>query len=159
MNSAEREINKLAVELYDKAAVSGSRFNPAELVDELYIDLVSRFAQERSATDDLIRIAADKAIRSVDRSRTKPVEQGSLADDLDRVLPVGESNRRARRHMDNVDWTNHIAHVTDNAARVNAAAAREQRRYAELSSFLAAGMDTEAALAAWQTEHVDEVLA
>lgn len=158
MNHAEQQITKLAIDLYDAAAETGDHFTTAELVDQLYDDLVRRFGDEQSAVDDLIRIAADKAIKRVDRERTKPVEQPSLGEDLDRVLPVGKAQRRIRRRMDGSDWAAHLALVADNAARVNAAAAKEQKRYAELSPYLARGLDTEDALAAWQVEHPDEVL-
>jgi hypothetical protein len=85
-------------------------------------------------------------------------EQHTLGDDLDAAIAIGDSTRRVRRRMDMTDWAKHLGYISDTAARVNARVLKENRRYAALLPYLTQGMDTEAALAAWQGDHPDEVL-
>jgi hypothetical protein len=159
VNHAEQQIRKLAIELYEKALADGAEFALPDLLAQLIEDLIARFADdEHSAIRDLIEISARAAVDYVDRQRTKPSEQPTLGDDLDAAIAVGDSARRVRRRMDMTDWAKHLGYIGDNAARVNARAAKENRRYAALAAYLGAGMDTEAALAAWQGDHPDEVL-
>jgi hypothetical protein len=82
----------------------------------------------------------------------------ALADDLDTAVAIDDSTRWVRRRMDMTDWAKHLGYISDNAARVNARVLKENRRYAALAPYLGAGMDTEAALAAWQGDHPGEVL-
>ena len=158
MNNAEKQIRKLAAELYEMAAESGQHFTIEGLTDRLYGDLTDRMADDHSVVDDLIRIVADKAVRTADETRKQAPLQSSLIDDLDRVIAVGEGRRRSLRHADNDDWANHIAIVNDNLARVSAKASVEQARYAALSPHLARGFDTEGAVAQWQKDNPDGVL-
>lgn len=159
MNHAQQQIRKLAVELYEQALEDGEDFDLADLVERLIADLMTRYtADDRSVVRELIEITARDAVKYVDGERTKPTEQPTLLDDLDRSIPVGPSTRRVRRHMKAAHWAIHLAYVNANAARVNAAAAKENRWYAELASYLASGMDTEQAVAAWQADHPKEVL-
>lgn len=158
-NHAEQQIRKLAAELYDKALAEGEHFTVAELSERLVTDLMRRFADNgRNAVRDLIEISARHAVGYIDKQRTKPNEQAALFDDLDSAIAVGESARRARRRMNNGDWVRHLTYIADNAARVNARAARESRRYSALAPYLMQGVDTEAALIAWQADHPEEVL-
>lgn len=155
----EREIRKLAADLYDKALVDGDRFSVAVLAERLHADLLARFASGgRNAVADLVELTARHAVEYVDRQRTKPTEQPTLLGDLDAAVVVGESTRRSRRHMDNGDWVRHLTYIADNAARVNARAAKENKRYAALAPYLTQGLDTEGALRAWQVDHPEEVL-
>ncbi len=156
MSHVDREIRKLAAELYDEAVAKGVRFTVAELVEELTELLRARLAE--SALDNLIQQAASAAIEKVDQARTRPQPQASLLDGLDQPVSIGGGSRVARRAMRNDDWSVHLAHVSENASRVNASAAKEYARHAALGPYLAAGMDTEAAIAAWQAEHPGEVL-
>lgn len=159
MNHAEQQIRKLAIELYEKALADGDRFTLAELIERLIADLVSRWSSEdRSVLAELIEISAREAVEYVDKQRTKPPEQATLSDDLDRAIKVGDAERRVRRRMGNREWSQHLAYVNDNAAKVTAAAARENQRYAALAPYLESGMDTEQAFAAWQSDHPDKVL-
>jgi hypothetical protein len=66
--------------------------------------------------------------------------------------------RRARRHMDHIDWINYLARVADNAAWVTARAARENKRYSALAVYLAQGMDTETALRTWMADNPGQEL-
>lgn len=158
MNHIQREILKLAVELYEEALASGEHFAVADLAERLTEVLLSRFADEGSVVRDLIESVAQSTMRTVDKERTRADTQASLLDDLDRPIPVGESKRIARRAMRQGDWSVHLANVSDNASRVAAAASTEYTRHAALSPYLSAGMDTEAAVRAWQADHPDEVL-
>lgn len=159
MNHAEQQIRKLAVELYEEALSEGRHFTLDELIDRLIADLTERWTtDDHSILGELVQISARRAVEYVDEQRTKPTEQPTLDGDLDRSVPVGGKQRRIRRRMDNADWAYHMTFVNDNAARVNTAAGREQWRYAALLPYLTQGMDTEAALAAWQGDHPDEVL-
>lgn len=160
MNHAEQQIRKLAVELYEEALADGRAFTLEELIERLIDDLAARWTtDDRSVLAELLEISAREAVEYVDKRRTMPSEQPTLSEDLDRAIKVGGSVRRIRRRMDAQNWANHMAYVIENAARVNAAAGREQRRYSALLPYLTSGMDTEAALAAWQGDHPDEVLA
>jgi hypothetical protein len=86
------------------------------------------------------------------------VERSTLAEDLDAAVSIGSDVRIARRHMTSRDWVSHIARVNGSEYRGRAAANRENSRYVALSSYLNDGMDTEQALAAWQSQHEGEVL-
>lgn len=159
MNHAEQQIRKLAIELYERALADGSHFTLDDLIDRLIGDLTQRWSNEdRSVLAELLEISAREAVEYVDRQRTKPTEQPTLGDDLDRAIPVGEALRRVRRRMGSRDWAAHLAFVNGNAARVNAAAARENQRFAALATYLESGMDTEQALAAWQADNPNKVL-
>lgn len=159
MNHAEQQIRKLAIELYDQALAAGRGFEIEELVERLIADLVERWSSEdRSVLAELLEISAREAIQYVDKQRTKPTEQPTLGEDLDRSIKVGGSVRIVRRRMAAQDWARHMGFVNDNAGRVNQAAGRENRRYAALLPYLTQGMDTEAALAAWQSANPDQVL-
>lgn len=156
MSHVDREIRKLAAELYDEAIAKGARFTLAELIEELSELLRSRLAE--NALDNLILSAASAAIEKVDQARTRPQPQASLLDDLDQPVAIGGGSRVARRAMRNDDWSVHLAHVSENASRVNASAAKEYARHAALGPYLAGGMDTEAAIAAWQADHPGQQL-
>lgn len=158
-NHIDREIRKLADELYAEALASGEHFTPEELAERLAAVLRERYAdEERSVVDDLIISAAYSAMQSVDAARTRPDAQQSLFDDLDRSIPVAESKRIARRWMRQDDWSAHLAHVSANASRIAAAAAKEYARHTALSPYLAGGSTTEEALQQWQADHPEEVL-
>lgn len=159
MNHAEQQIRKLAIELYEEALATGQHFNLDDLIHRLIADLTARWTtDDHSVLGELVEISARKAVEYVDEQRTRPAEQPTLSEDLDRPIKVGAGQRRLRRRMDGADWAQHMAHVNDNAARVNNAAGRENRRYAALVPYLARGLDTEQALRAWQADHPDEVL-
>lgn len=158
MNHIEREILKLAVELYEKALAEGKRFTVFDLAEQLSAVLLERFAEENSVVRELIVMTAHSTMKRVDKDRMKPDPQLSLLDDLDRPVPVDDAQRVARRHMRSTDWTAHLEHVSANAARVNAAAAKEYARYRALAPYLAEGMNTEEAVAAWREYHEGEVL-
>lgn len=158
-NHAQQQIRKLAIELYEQAIAAGTEVDLAELGDRLIAELAQRFTSEdRSIIAELIEISARDAIKSVDSERTKPVEQPTLMDDLDRPIPIGKALRRIRRRMNAENWAKHMAYVNENAAKVNAAAGKENHRYASLLPYLAQGMDTEASLTAWQADHPEKVL-
>lgn len=157
-NHAERQIRKLAAELYEKAAAEGDEFDLDELISQLIADLIERFAEGGGIVADLIEISARSAVAAIDQQQTKPTEQPSLIADLDSVIAVGEAKRRARRYMDNVNWVTHLSFIADNAARVNARAAKENKRYAALAPYLMQGMDTEAALRAWMADNPEQEL-
>ncbi len=94
----------------------------------------------------------------------------SLADHLDlaaadltdasdgQAIAIGDGQRISRRNMTNGHWSAHLAHGGENAAGVNASAARENRRYVALSPYLATGLDTEQAMKAWQAANPGQVL-
>ena len=155
MSDAEREILKLAIEAYDGALERGGRFSIVAVGDRLYAEQVDRYSEDHSVGRDLLRIAIHDAIRKVDRQRAKLAPQATLFNDLDRPIPVGQAERIARRHMFLPDWAVHLAFVGDNAANVNAGAARENRRFTALSPYLSQGMNTEASVNAWQIDHPD----
>lgn len=158
-NHAEHEIRKLAAELYQRAATETDEFELEELVQELLDDLNRRYTDGGdNVIADLVEIIAREAIAAVDKTNTRPTEQPTLSADLDSVVKVGDGRRRARRYMDNQNWVTHLGYIADNAARVNERAARENRRYAALAPYLAQGMNTEAALAAWMADHPEQEL-
>lgn len=158
-NHAQQQIKKLAIELYEQALAAGHRIDLADLIAKLVEDLEKRFtAEDHSIVRELIEISAREAVKDVDAERTKSAEQPTLLDDLDRAVAIGDSVRRVRRHMTAQDWAVHITYVNANRNRVNAAADKEDRRYKALLPYLNKGMDTEKALAAWQSDHEGEVL-
>lgn len=158
-NHIDREIRKLADDLYIQALASGEHFTPEELAERLAEELRQRYAdEERGVVDDLIVSAAYSAMQSVDQAHTRPDAQQSLFDDLDRSIPVAESKRIARRWMRQDDWSAHLAHVSANASRIAAAAAKEYTRHTALSPYLSTGVTTEEALRQWQQDHPEEVL-
>lgn len=158
-NHAQQQIRKLAIELYEQAVASGARIDLADLIEKLIVDLTARFTDEdHSIIRELIEISAADAVKSVDSDRTKDTEQPTLLGDLDRPIPIGKSIRRIRRRMDAEDWLQHLLFVNENVERVKLAAARENNRHKALRRYLNKGMDTENALAAWQSDHEGEVL-
>ncbi len=158
MNYTDREITKLGVELYDAALAAGDRFTVADLAEQLAKVLLTEYSADTGVVHDLIVSAAHSMMGRVDRERTRPAVQASLLDDLDRAVPVADSQRIARRRMRGDDWSAHLGHVSENASRVTAAAAREYARHAALALYLSDGMDTEAAVGAWQAGHPGQVL-
>lgn len=157
MNHTEQQIYKLATEKYGLALTGGAHFEVNDLAEELDVELADRFAEQDSVARDLLTSAVHACMRRVDRERTKFDTQLALVDDLDRPIPVSRGRRIARRRMGMEDWLSHLAHVSENASRVNASAARESSRFAALSPYLA-DRDTESAIRAWQADYPDEVL-
>lgn len=158
MNHVEREILKLAVELYEEALRIGAHFTVAELAEQLAEALASRWADDQSVTQDLIVAHAHATMAKVDRQRLRADTQLALIDDLDRPIPVDGGQRIARRRMRDRDWITHLTNVSDNASRVNASAAKEYARHAALAPHLAAGVDTETAITEWLAANPNGVL-
>lgn len=158
-NHAERQIRKLAAERYEKTAAQGDEFDLDEMIDELIIDLLARFAEDSGGVvAELIRISARDAVRSVDKEQTKPTMQPTLSAELDHVIPVGDGRRRERRSMDHQNWATHLGYIADNAARVNERAGKENKRYAALAPYLMQGKNTEGALHAWSADNPEQEL-
>lgn len=158
MNHTEQQILKLASEKYQQALEAGTHFNVSDIADQLDTELAERFAEQDSVAGDLLTSAVHACMRRVDRERTKFDAQLALVNDLDRPVPISRGERIARRRMRNEDWAAHLQHIGENAARVNASAAKENARYAALASYLAEGMVTDQAIVAWQYDHPDDVL-
>lgn len=140
-----KRIKLRAADLYDDHLDRGEPFTVA--------DLTALLAEELADSDDLRHLAylaADSAVQAVDAQRTKAEPQASLFDLLDQAVAVGNGQRLARRNMTALDWSAHLQHVAENAARVNASAARENQRFAELAPYLTNDATTEQAIKAWQ---------
>lgn len=149
-----KKIRQRAADLYDDLLDRGEPFT--------VLDVTEALATELSNGDDLGRLAylaADSAVQSVDKQRTTAPPQTSLFDLLDQAVPVAFGQRVARRSMRMDDWTAHLTHVADNAARVNASAARENQRFTELAPYLANDATTEQAIKAWQAANPGRDLA
>lgn len=153
-----REIRKRAAEAYDLAVETGERFDCEALIDVLVADLLTDIDDDGSIFADLVAGAARAAVDSVDKSRRILPPQAALFDSMDQPVAVGGGKRIARRAMEMVDWTEHLAHVGDNVSRVNAASAKENARFSALATYLGTGMDTEAAAAAWSAANPGAVL-
>lgn len=150
MSHVEREFLKLAVEIYGEALRNGKRFSVTELAEELARTLLERWADENSIAQELIVAQAHAVMGKVDKQRTRTETQAALIDDLDRPIALDGGQRIVRRRMRANDWVAHIGNVSENAARVVASAEKEYARHAALVEHLDKGLDTEAALAAWQ---------
>lgn len=158
MNHVEREFLKLAIEMYEEAIRLGKRFSVTELAEELARVLLERWSDEHSVAQDLIVSQAHATMAKVDKQRTRTDTQAPLIDDLDRPIPVDGGQRIARGRMRARDWVTHLTNVSENASRVNASASKEYARHTALAPFLASGLDTQAAFAAWQAANPGEVL-
>lgn len=156
MTRPSRRITEIAARLYDAALDRANSGTPLDL-DTLKEQVAAALADE-SLTDEIIRHAASNAVERIDTSRTMPPQSDSLFDSLDQSVPVAPKRRLLRRHMRLGDWTAHLGYVGENAARVNASAAKENRRFTALAPFLAEGVSTDEANKAWQEAHPGEVL-
>lgn len=143
-DEATKQLRKIAAEFYDNTSGAGDTFDLAAV-----IDMVERDRTAASLGRALLRAAADAAVRYVDdQRRDRPETQGKLFDDLERVLAIGDGQRRRKGNCTARDMAQHIAIITANAAAVTAAAARDQQEYALLLPFLAQGMTVEQAVEA-----------
>ena len=150
MSNVTTDVRKLAADHYDIALAAGS-FNVADIIDNLTTDLVERMADgDQSVTVALISLAARQAVDAIDKARAVE-EQESLFGALDRPIKLGDGERLAYRFLTAQGWSKHLGHVGDNAAKVNASAARENRRFAALATYLVGAKTTEQALVMWQT--------
>lgn len=143
-----KRIKLRAADLYDDHLDRGEPFTVA--------DVTAALAEELVGTDDLrflAYLAADSAIQAVDKQRTTAPPQASLFDVLDQAVAVSDGQRVARRNMTALDWSAHLGHVAENAARINASAARENQRFAALAPYLRGDVTTEQALKAWQQDN------
>lgn len=151
MTDLNREIRKLAAEHYDTAAGTGKHYLLTDVEKELVADLTKRYQTgTRSIVSDLIVAAAHAAVLRVDESRTAPEPQATLLDSMAQPVAVADRQRIVRRSMTAADWAAHLGHVADNAARVNASAAKENKRFSALAAYLTGDTTTEAAFAEWQ---------
>lgn len=154
-----REITKRAAEVYDLALDAGKHFDCADLAADLTVRLrKAKLGTQRQLLDVLLADAAQTAIAKVDGQRRLPDPQASLITLMDQAVAVSEGRRIARKAMKLVDWTERLAHVGSNAARVNSAAAKENARFTALASYLGDGLSTEAAVAAWQVANPEGTL-
>lgn len=140
--------------IYDRALDAGIPFGVADLTESLVADLL----EDEHDLTELVSLAADTAVRKVDKDRTNNRPDATLFDSLDQAVPVAGGMRVARRAMRMLDWTAHLEHVADNAARVNHSAAKENRRFSALAPYLSNGASTEDAIKAWQEAHPGELL-
>lgn len=143
-----------AATLYDEALDRGEPFTVAELVEQLTDELLA----SPGDLEQMAGAAADSVLRRVDKNRTAAPPQASLFDSLDQAVAVADGRRLARRDMRIGDWTNHLAHVSENAGRVNASAAKENTRFSLLAPYLGQGLTTEEAVKAWAETNPDGVL-
>lgn len=153
-----RAIKKRAAEAYDLAVQRGDYFDCESLAEELVTELLADLDDDGSIFADLMAAAARTAVNSVDASRRVAPPQADLFDSMDQPVAVGGGRRIVRRSMGVKDWIDHLAYIGDNVARVNAAAAKENSRFSALAAYLADGMDTEAAAAAWAEANPGELL-
>lgn len=158
MSHVHKELKKLAAEAYDAAVERPDHFTVDELTEQFTSDLLRRLDDETGVIHDLITFTARSMIDQIDKNRTRADPQESLLDCLDRPVAIGGGERVARRHMRDLDWAAHMAHVNGNAARVTAAASKENARYSALLPYLSTGVTTADAVAGWQADHPDEVL-
>jgi hypothetical protein len=135
VSDARRILRKIAAEAYDVVAESGEEF---EL--DFVQSLVASDEAARSLGQQLLEVAVEAAVRSVDESRRSRPEQGDLFSDLDRVLAIGDGRRKRKGACLARDYVAHMQIVAVNAALVASAAAREQEEYARLLPHLAAGL-------------------
>lgn len=148
-------LNHRAARIYDRALDSGKPFSISDLQDQL----VSEVLADAHDYTEVVGLAAIAALSRIDKDRTANDSQAALFDVLDQAVSVGPGARVARRGMRFADWTQHLSHVGENASRVNASAARENRRFTALAPFLATGLDTEQAMKAWQAANPGQELA
>lgn len=148
------QVRALAARIYDGALDRGEPFTLADLQDRLAADLFDC----GHLVEHLTALAADSALRAVDKERTAAPPQSSLFDLLEQAVPIADGGRLARRNMTMQDWSAHLAHVGENAARVNSSAAKENLRFAALAAYLIGDTTTEGALKAWQADNPGAVL-
>jgi hypothetical protein len=156
MSRPNRRIIEIAARFYDNALDRASSGAPVDI--DLVKEQVAAALSDNALAEDILKHAASSAVDSVDKTRTMPPQSESLFDSLDQAVPVAPKQRLLRRQMLLADWTAHLGYVSENAARVNASAARENRRFTALAPFLAEGVSTDAAVKAWQEAHPGEVL-
>jgi hypothetical protein len=141
-DEAGKLLRKIAAELYDQSVGSGDRFDLSAVMDQ-----VERTSAARTLTSQLLRTAIEHAVKAVDEQRRDRSDaQGQLFGDLERVLAIGDGVRRRKGSCDADDYAKHITIVIDNAAKVTAAAAKEQREYSLLLPFFAQGLTVEQAV-------------
>lgn len=154
--TARKQVLALAGRMYDNALDRGEPFTLGDLTERLTSELLDAAPD---VVESLAALAADSAMRSVDRERTATPPQATLLDSLEQAIPVGGGRRLSRRNMRLEEWVAHLEYVADNTARVTASAARENRRFSTLAPFLTGDATTEDAVKAWQEAHPGEVLA
>jgi len=89
--------------------------------------------------------------RALHRGRSQQIGLFSgQADALDGYVALGDTARVKRRFMVNADWVAHLQLMQDNVQDVNRRYLTEQSDHAKLLPYLAQGMTTEEALAAYR---------
>lgn len=143
MSEAKKILFKIAAEAYDTLAGNGEEFD-LDFVRSLVVSDKTAL----SLGKQLLEVAADAAVKSVDDSRRSRPEQAALFDDLDRVLAIGDGRRKRKAACGARDYAAHMLIVATNVATVTAAAAREQQEYAQLLPHLTAGKNVAEAVKA-----------
>lgn len=72
---------------------------------------------------------------------------------LDGFVSLGDQARVKKRYMLNADWVTHLQLMNGNVQDVNLRYLTEQADHSKLLPYLAQGMTTEDALAAWRRAH------
>lgn len=147
MSDAKKILRKIAADAYDVVAEGGDEFDL-----DFIRSLVVNDETARSLGQQLLEVAADHAVKSIDESRRSRPEQTEMFGDMDRVLAIGEGRRRRKGTCGARDYSAHMQIVATNAALVSAAAAREQEEYARLLPHLTAGLTVAEAVAAIKEE-------
>lgn len=144
------DAKKIASEHYDEALAAGD-FSLADVIEEVNKDLVARMVDgDRSVVVQMVWMLARQAVEMIDKARTTS-DEATLFDALERPVKLGEGQRLAYGFMTTQNWVTHLGYVAENAAKVNAAAARENYRFAALAPFFTDNtVTTERALALWR---------
>lgn len=128
-NTATTLLRKIAAEVYDESA-AGKRFT----LDQVVCAVLASPAVEGLGAQ-LAEAAAWAAVKYVDESRTARVDSSSLFEDMDRVIALGEGNRRRKGACRKVDMAEHVRIVAENAHRAMAAAKAEAEELDILAPF------------------------
>lgn len=145
-------LRKLLREHYETAVASGTDFDLDDVVAAAMAD------PGIAALEQAIHAEACRSgIKSIDDNRRKRDDQLTLFGDPDQVVALPDNKRRRKGSCGVREITEHLAFVTTNAAKVNAAVAREQREAGMLMPYMAGGALWEEAMAAYAADHPEDV--
>lgn len=135
-NSATVLLRKIAAEVYEQVA------SDAGFTLDQVVEAVTMSPSIEHLGDQLVEAAAWAAVKYVDERRTARPEGGTLFDDLERVIALGDGKRKRKGACKQDEIAEHVRIVAENASRAMAAANAEQEEFNLLAPFFSTKAST-----------------
>lgn len=143
-------LRKLLREHYETAVSTGADFDLHAVIAAATADPAIELLAAATHAEACIR-----GIRAIDNDRRKRDEAALFGDD-DQVVALPSGKRRRKGSCGIKEVGQHLGYVSENAAKVNVAAAREHHEAGLLMPYLAGGLLWEQAKVAYAADHPDE---